>query len=88
MKFVVCVSSFQKAGTIYSLSVSFQRVFGSRYCIDVGCREVLGVGILDFEIEWAIKNIKGKSLLSLILRAAWNAYIYHIWRERNGRVHK
>ena len=39
------------------------------------------------ELEWAVKRLKGKSLLSMILRLAWRASIYYIWRERNGRRH-
>ena len=39
------------------------------------------------EIEWASQKFKGKSLISNILRLAWNASIYHIWKERNGRMH-
>ena len=39
------------------------------------------------EIEWASQKFKGKSLISNILRLAWNASIYHNWKERNGRMH-
>ena len=39
------------------------------------------------ELEWATKKIKGKALLSIVLRLAWKASIYHIWRERNRRMH-
>ena len=40
-------------------------------------------------MEWALGRIKGKALISLILRIAWKAYIYiyHVWRERNRRIH-
>ena len=31
------------------------------------------------------KRLKGKALISVLLRAVWNAFIYHIWRERNSR---
>ncbi|KAG4120157.1 hypothetical protein ERO13_D11G126150v2, partial [Gossypium hirsutum] len=33
----------------------------------------------------AIKKLKGRSLITLILKIAWNACIYLIWRERNYR---
>ena len=38
------------------------------------------------ELEWARKRLKRKALISVLMRAAWNAYIYHIWRERNRRI--
>ena len=38
------------------------------------------------ELQWAIKNIKGRTLVYTILRVAWKAFIYHVWRERNGRL--
>ncbi|TYI69456.1 hypothetical protein E1A91_D08G157300v1 [Gossypium mustelinum] len=30
--------------------------------------------------------LKGKYLLSLILKLVWNSFIYIIWRERNRRL--
>ena len=39
------------------------------------------------ELEWAIKKLKGKALISIVLRLAWRAIIYYIWRERNRRMH-
>ena len=40
------------------------------------------------ELQWAYKNFKGKSLTSIILRSTWSAYIYFVWKERNGRLYK
>ena len=40
------------------------------------------------ELNWAIKKLKGKSLISKVLMINWNAYIYYIWRERNCRLFK
>ena len=34
-----------------------------------------------------MRRIKGKALISLILRIAWKTYTYHVWRERNRRIH-
>ena len=31
--------------------------------------------------------MKGKQLASTLLRVAWKAHIYYIWRERNGRMY-
>ena len=31
-------------------------------------------------------KLKGKALLSKVLRIAWSSFIYHIWKERNGRI--
>ena len=34
-----------------------------------------------------MKGIKGKALISIVLRMAWKAFIYNIWCERNKRLH-
>ncbi|XP_039065401.1 uncharacterized protein LOC120210805 [Hibiscus syriacus] len=39
-------------------------------------------------IECSAKKWKGKSLISIILRIAWNAFNYLIWEERNRRIFK
>ena len=39
------------------------------------------------ELEWAIQRIKGKALISVVLRIAWKVFIYFVWRERNRRLH-
>ena len=38
------------------------------------------------ELNWAVKKLKGRSLVSIILRVAWRAFVYFIWRERNQRL--
>ncbi|KAL4351726.1 hypothetical protein GQ457_06G003920 [Hibiscus cannabinus] len=38
------------------------------------------------EVDWAVKFLKGKSLLVVILKLAWCAFIYLVWRERNHRL--
>lgn len=35
------------------------------------------------ELRWASAKLKGRALISIILRLAWSACIYWIWRERN-----
>ena len=40
----------------------------------------------DQELKWAINKLKGKALISNLLKIAWNALIYSIWRERNCRI--
>ena len=45
------------------------------------------VGTWFEELEWAIQRIKGKALISIVLRIAWKAFIYFVWRERNRRLH-
>lgn len=37
------------------------------------------------EFNWMCSRLKGKSLITVILKLAWNAFIYAIWRERNPR---
>ncbi|XVF52553.1 hypothetical protein PTKIN_Ptkin05aG0027800 [Pterospermum kingtungense] len=40
------------------------------------------------ELDWAMKKLRGKALLSSLMRLAWRAYIYYIWRERNLRLYQ
>ena len=44
--------------------------------------------VLDWkrEFAWAVQRIKGKTLITRILKIGWNAYIYCISKERNRRV--
>lgn len=46
------------------------------------------MGSWEQELNWAVKNMKGKSLLSIVLRLAWAAFLYHVWLERNCKLHK
>ena len=39
------------------------------------------------ELEWVVQRIKGKALISIVLRIAWKAFIYFVWRVRNRRLH-
>ena len=39
-----------------------------------------------YEFQWAVKKLKGNSLISMVLKVGWNAFIYQIWRERNSRI--
>ena len=32
-------------------------------------------------------EIKGEGMIFSLLKVAWNAYIYNIWRERNIKIH-
>ena len=45
------------------------------------------IGTWSEELQWAIQNLKGRKLLHIILRVAWRAYIYYVWKERNGRMY-
>ena len=42
------------------------------------------LGIMNF--FWSNTSLKGKSLLAIILKLAWNAFIYDVWVERNKKV--
>ncbi|KAG4133055.1 hypothetical protein ERO13_D08G071266v2, partial [Gossypium hirsutum] len=37
------------------------------------------------ELAWTILKLKGKSLLVVILKLAWSAYLYVVWRQRNKK---
>ncbi|XVF10141.1 hypothetical protein REPUB_Repub07fG0157200 [Reevesia pubescens] len=39
------------------------------------------------ELDWVIRKFRGKSLLTTLLKLAWNAYLYFIWQERNSRIY-
>ena len=39
------------------------------------------------EFLWVIAT-KGKSFCSITKRIAWGATIYHLWRQRNSRIHE
>lgn len=39
------------------------------------------------EMQWAICRIKGKALISVVLRVVWSAYLYYLRLERNARMH-
>ena len=45
------------------------------------------IGSWDEELKWVSVKLKGKALISVVLRTAWKAIIYYIWRERNRRIH-
>ena len=38
------------------------------------------------EFRW-VTGCKGNSFCSITKRIAWGATIYHLWRQRNARVH-
>ena len=35
------------------------------------------------ELQWAYQKLKGKALITLIMRCAWSAFIYAVWKKRN-----
>ncbi|KAL4274092.1 hypothetical protein GQ457_13G029430 [Hibiscus cannabinus] len=65
--------------------------FGCPYSIEVWqhilhlCRIARSVNGWDVEFRWAVASFRGKSLITFILKLAWNSYIYLIWEERNFR---
>ena len=38
-------------------------------------------------MQWAVQKLNDKALISILLRIAWNALIYNVWRERNSRIY-
>ena len=48
-------------------------------------REVLG---WNGELVWALRRLKGKALITNLLKVGWSAFRYHIWKERNSRIFK
>ena len=45
------------------------------------------IGSWSEELRWVSIKLKRKALISIVLRIAWKAVIYHIWRERNRRIY-
>ena len=67
-------------------SCSFSKEIWKKVLLLCGLnREVLG---WIEELAWAEQRLKGKALISHVLRVGWNAFIYHVWKERNSRVFK
>ncbi|KAL4309116.1 hypothetical protein GQ457_01G028970 [Hibiscus cannabinus] len=40
----------------------------------------------DGELGWAVRMLNGKSLIVIILKLAWSAFVYSMWLERNARL--
>ncbi|XP_038998857.1 uncharacterized protein LOC120124208 [Hibiscus syriacus] len=40
----------------------------------------------EVRLDWSCRKWKGKSLISTVMKLAWNTYIYLIWEERNRRI--
>ncbi|KAH1066579.1 hypothetical protein J1N35_031566 [Gossypium stocksii] len=36
------------------------------------------------ELMWAMRRLKGKALITILLKLGWNDCIYGIWKERNN----
>ena len=41
----------------------------------------------DQELKWAVNKLKGKALISNLLKIAWSALISNIWKERNCQIY-
>ncbi|GKU95321.1 hypothetical protein SLEP1_g8694 [Rubroshorea leprosula] len=39
-------------------------------------------------LAWLVKRIRRKSLYCALIKLAWNATMYHVWRERNNRIYR
>ncbi|GKV39226.1 hypothetical protein SLEP1_g47032 [Rubroshorea leprosula] len=39
-------------------------------------------------LAWLGKSIRRKSVYCALIKLAWNATVYHVWRERNSRVYR
>ena len=45
------------------------------------------IGSWDEELKWVSIKLKGKTLISIVLRTTWKAAIYYIWKEKNKRIY-
>jgi hypothetical protein len=41
----------------------------------------------DLLLEWDIKNLKGRSFRVTLCKITWWATVYHLWLQRNARLH-
>ncbi|XWS53794.1 hypothetical protein CRYUN_Cryun10bG0030900 [Craigia yunnanensis] len=73
-----CGRAMRNPETICSTAVSFHNIFEKRFCSCGLTREVSSWSV---EVQWANQRLKGKSLISVILRVAWSAAIYVLIRE-------
>ncbi|OVA06141.1 Ribonuclease H domain [Macleaya cordata] len=71
----------------------YHLIFGCPYSEQVWMPLLRKIGHLrlnffhwDFEIQWCIKHFQGNDSSANIKKLVFNAYVYHIWHERNNRV--
>ena len=84
-------------GTCYNCQMEMETrdhiFFGCSYAKDIWkqvlqlCGLSREVKIWSEELAWAIQRIKGKVLISMVLKMAWKAFIYFVWCEMNKRMH-
>ena len=58
-----------------------------RRCVPYLCGQYRLPRRWENELLWVI-SCKGNSLCFITKRIAWGASIYHLWRQRNARVHE
>ncbi|PKI61843.1 hypothetical protein CRG98_017741 [Punica granatum] len=53
----------------------------------MACGIARDVGDWSFEFTWASSTLKGRVVHTIVLKIAWNGYIYSTWRARNLKLH-
>ena len=75
------VNRRMKPETIYFLGADFsQSVWKEILQLSGLRREVMSWAE---ELQWAYQKLKGKALITFIMRCAWSAFIYAVWKKRN-----
>ena len=85
MELVDCVSKKKKLEIICFLIAPSRNTSGGLSLIiwyKEGCTRIGW----DEEMNWAVCKLKGKALISTLLRICWSSCIYLVWKERNQRI--
>ena len=85
MELVVYVKRSLRLEITFLLDATTQRSIWEMLLSLCGINRV--IGNWSEELQWAVQNLKGRNLASTLLRVAWKAFIYQVWKERNGRLH-
>lgn len=83
---VYCVYNRDKVEIIFFFNVHIQKNIWKT--VLMGCGIQRKIGNWEQQLNWAVKKMKAKAMLSIVLRLAWSTFLYHVWSERNCRVHK
>ena len=80
-------SFMQVSGRIKG-SLFFECPFSKEIWQQILCMCDLRRTVLDwyYEFKWTVQKVKGKSMIFMVLRVGWKAFIYQIWREMNNRI--
>ncbi|MBA0808133.1 hypothetical protein Gohar_023894, partial [Gossypium harknessii] len=83
MEYANCALRSWKLVTIWFFGCGFTKVIWEG--ILQLCQLQTQAGNWQHELMWTMKRLKGKALITIVLKLGWNACIYWILKERNNR---